>query len=157
MIDFNTQMMIELLQLIYNPTSTDLVLVCWEEKLDRQWWGLTVCLIWEMVCIVLVSISWIVGWGLCGFQAGCEKKRDRQIVTRWSVYFSYSFNPIYFYCSSKVQSHHHKDWTCQPDYLPLSPLHWLCPILLSQCGRQGWWAITLCWSARASARAGWWL
>ena len=146
MIDFNTQMMIELLQLIYNPTTTDLVLVFRGETGQAvEWLGLTVCLIWEMVCIVLVSISWIVGWGLCGFQAGCEKKRDCQIVTSWSVYFSYSFNPIYFYCSSKVQSHHHKDWNCQPDYLPLSPR------------LESWSAITLCWSARASAECGWWL
>ena len=93
-----------------------------------------------MVCIVLVSIRGIVGWGLCGFQAGCEKKRACQIVTSGSVYFSYSFNPIYFYCSSKVQSHHHKDWNCQPCWLRRRYLAVQC--LDSSLARS--WAITLC-------------
>ena len=45
MIDFNTQMMIELLQLIYNPT-TDLVLVLRGETGQAvEWLGLTDCLI----------------------------------------------------------------------------------------------------------------
>ena len=154
MIDFNTQMMIELLQLIYNPTSTDLVLVCWEEKLDRQWLGLTDCLIWEMVCIVLVSISWIVGWGLCGFQAGCEKKRDCQIVTT-------QHSPVDRFISviPSIQSISIAVQKFRVIIIKIGPVSQTIShcLLLSQCGRQGWWAITLCWSARASARAGWWL